>query len=70
MKRGNRLVIPLSNEGCMNRSFAFQGQVYHADIPERIELSLEECAAIVANMPMILNFIIEELPKEASKRCT
>lgn len=70
MIRGNRLVIPLRNpreDTCTCRAFTVGDKQYYQDTMERLELSLEECTAIVANLPVIVQFMIEQLPKEAKE---
>jgi len=71
MQRGNRLVIPLKGvreEMHSIMAMQFGGREYHSDCTERIELSLEECMAVVANLPTIVNFIIKELPEDKKTR--
>jgi hypothetical protein len=66
MIRGNRIVIPLfsrENEIAFNRSIRMAGDLYHADEVERVELSLDECEAIITHLPQIIEFVITERPK-------
>ena len=61
MKRGNRIVIPLSGEpSCVTHRIRFGQEESVFDIVERVELSLEECEAIINAMPGIIQFVIDE----------
>jgi len=40
---------------------------YQADVGQRMELSLEECESILAYLPLIVAFVIEERPKVKTK---
>jgi hypothetical protein len=68
--RGNRLVIPLRdphNDTHCGQAFDMGSQHYYKDTVDRLELSIEECAAIVSHLPVIIKFMIDELPKETKE---
>jgi hypothetical protein len=61
MIRGNRLVIPVGDPDThFNRSYQSGDKFYNADVGQRMELSLEECEAIIRELPMLVQFVIEE----------
>lgn len=70
MIRGDRLVIPMDHHctSCYSYSTNWDGHSYGADSVPRIELSVEECEAIIINMPSIIEFVIRERPKKEAKK--
>ena len=70
MIRGNRLILNASVlEGQMYycQSFQMDGKQYIFDKGQRMEFSLQECEAIIAQLPLIVEFVIQERPKEVKK---
>ncbi len=65
MIRGNRLVIPTKDGWTSYRSGVMFGDKAYAleDVP-RIELSLDECEAVLQYLPVIIEFVIRERPKK------
>lgn len=64
MIRGSRLVIPVRDSPSMYHQMMFDGHSFAFEDVPRIELSLEECEAILTNLPMIIEFVIRERPKK------
>lgn len=65
MIRGSRLVIPMRPDDWHRYGqISFNGETYAFEDVPRMEFSLEECESIVANLPIIVEFVIRERPKK------
>jgi hypothetical protein len=67
MIRGNRLVIPIREQEWKYMCGQMSDQSYRGDVGQRLELSLEECEAIITHLSLIISFVIEERPKVTTK---
>lgn len=67
MIRGERLVIPMREQEWRYMTGQMNDQCYRGDIGQRMELSLEECEAIITHLPLIISFVIDERPKVVKK---
>jgi hypothetical protein len=67
MIRGNRLVIPIREREWKYCTGQMSDLSYQGNIGQRMELSLEECEAVITYLPLITTFVIEERSKVVTK---